>query len=205
MVNRKSFVNYFTSSSLLLSLTAIDAVAVEENRLWLPVKDHTHYLSLKHAAEAAERLDRCTKVLQGTIDKEQSTPNHPIFRILCKQRSGLTYNEMVDGVTLEPLTTVAPVEVVPTVEDLEGDKKARFSECDQAVKRDTEFMTGLKWHYDGYMEPESFENEVAVFSLDFDATNPDGNILEYRAFCSADGTSAAKLRIKKRPKQQAAE
>lgn len=214
MVNRKPFVSYITSSALLMAFISPSSWAVEENRLWLPVKYQGLYLPLKRAAQAAESLDRCTKVLQGTIDREQSKPDHPIFRILCKQDSGLTYNEMVDGLTMETLTTIIPVEVVLTPEELEqqriaeekrlteereANKKRLFKLCDQALKAEAEFMTGLHWYYEGFIEPESVEDDVALFALDFDATNPDGKPLQYRAYCSADGIAPPKLRIKKRP------
>lgn len=214
MVNPNLFGKYVASGSLIVALISPNIWAVEENRLWLPVKYQGLYLPLKRAAQAAESLERCTKVLQGTIDREQSKPDHPIFRILCKQDSGLTYNEMVDGLTMETLTTIIPAEVVLTPEELEqqriaeakrlaeereATKKRLFKLCDQAVKADAEFMNGLHWYYEDYIEPESFEDDVALFALDFDATNPDGKPLQYRAYCSVDGVEPAKLRIKKRP------
>lgn len=177
-------------------------MALEESRLWLPGKYQHYYLPLKKSALAAESLDRCTKVLEGTLDREQSKPNHPIFRILCMQSTGRNYNEMVDGLTFETLTTFIPAEVAPTQEEHEAKKKARFGLCEQALKQKTKFMSGLKSHYEGYIEPISYDTVEAVFHFDFDATNPSGEVLEYRAYCASDAESPPKIRIKKRPKPE---
>lgn len=190
---------------VVMCALASSSAAVDESRLWLPVKDQIYYLQLKKAASAAEQLGRCTKVLEGTIDREQSKPEHPIFRILCMQATGRNYNEMVDGVTFETLTTYIPIVEEPTEEEHESKKRIRFGLCHSALKSKTEFMTDLKWYFESYLEPTSYDGEVAVFQFDFDASNPSGDTLEYRAYCSSDALTPPKIRIKKRPKPEPAE
>jgi hypothetical protein len=84
------------------------AVALDENRLWLASSQKKLWPELVRAAQAAESLDRCEKIMEGTLDREQSKPDHPIYRILCRQPDGRNYNEMVDGVTFITLTTPPP-------------------------------------------------------------------------------------------------
>ena len=74
MAKFKRFVNTLIPASLLLCSTHSNAV--DDSKLWLPSSHVTHFLQLKEAAEAAESLERCTKVLRGTIDFEQSRGGH---------------------------------------------------------------------------------------------------------------------------------
>src|SRR5687768_15959346 len=104
-------------SSLIVGGTP--AFALDSQRLWLPTRYQTLYLPLVKAAETAESLDRCVTVIEGTIDLEQSRPEHPIYRILCRQENGRTYNEMVDGLTFATLTTHQIVEPELTLEEQE--------------------------------------------------------------------------------------
>lgn len=103
---------HFAKSSLLLCLLifATPSPAVDAARLWLPTTYKTLYLPLKEAAQAAQNLERCVTILEGTIDLALSQPGHAIFRILCRQEDGSSYNEMVDGRTFETLTTSEPLE-----------------------------------------------------------------------------------------------
>jgi len=83
---------------LLLLFLPLSALSVDASRLWLPVKYQKHYMELMKAAKVAESIKRCTVVLEGTIDVGESKDGHPIFRVLCRQKSGKSYNEMIDGI-----------------------------------------------------------------------------------------------------------
>lgn len=184
----------------LLVLLSPCAVALDESRLWLPVTYQTHYLQLIQAAAAADEVDRCVTLLEGTIDTEQSVPGHPIYRILCRQENGQSYNEMVDGLTYETLTTPKVVPVVMSADERERRRlkeEARLQEerqrhkhslwlaCQQALLERTALMANLKWLSDKEPEPITFDGTDAVYRVDFDAEDVWGKALYYRAVCTA--------------------
>lgn len=87
---------------LVSSLISPPVLALEMDRLWLPVKYRGHYIKLRDAALAAEATEKCEEVLRATIDRDLSTPEHPYYRILCRQPNHVTYSEIVDGLTMQP-------------------------------------------------------------------------------------------------------
>jgi len=194
-------------------LLCTSASALDPERLWLPIRYQILYLPLIKAAEAAETLDRCVDVMEGTIDLEQSRPEHPIYRILCRQESGRTYNEMVDGLTFATLTTQQVVPAEPTPEELElqrlQEEKRRLAEvaqrkaeawnaCRQKLLKSTRMMLELQWLGDlTVVEPSLFDEEVALFLVDFDARGMAREALRYTAECSYKA-GAAEVQLRKR-------
>lgn len=197
-----------------LLLLYVPAAALDERRLWLPVRYQSLYLPLVKAAQRAEALDRCVTVMEGTMDIEQSRPGHPIFRILCRQPNGHTYNEMVDGLTFTTLTTPAVVERELTQEEQEllrqqeqarrqAEIAARKTEawefCRRKLVYSTRMMLSLQWLVDleGLPEPEVFEEDNIRFRADFDARNMQGELLHFTAECRVAG-ELADVRLRKR-------
>lgn len=193
-------------------LLCSSANALDQERLWLPVKYHKYYLDLVEAAEAAERLDNCTEVLQGQMDFDQSQPDHPIFRILCRRHDGLSYNEMVDGLSKATLTTVIPTPRVLTPEEIEQQrlleqkkleeerqqrKAAFWARCEQEFKSQTEYMAQMVLLGEMPPEPTTFENSNAKFKFNFDAKDISGTPLKYRVSCSVNEDSV-EVKIKPR-------
>lgn len=193
-----------TLVSLALLLFCNLAEALDVERLWLPRSDQKYYLNLVQSAAAAESLPRCQTVLEGTIDKEQSRGDHPIFRILCRQENGRSYNEMVDGLSYETLTTAAVVEHPMSAEELElrlrqeqalaeaalqQRKDEAWQACAGEVQQQTTLMIDLVMLTQEQVEPEELNEQEIVFALDFDAKNFGGEALHYRARCgvSSDG------------------
>jgi hypothetical protein len=200
--------------SCLLFCLCGSALAVDEQRLWLPVRYQTHYLDLVKAAEAAEAHDRCVTVMEGTIDLEQSRPEHAIYRILCRQESGRTYNEMVDGLTFATFTTpkVVEPELTPEQQELLGQqeeehrmmeiarrKSDAWAVCRESLRERTRMMLELHWLVDleSAVEPVVFDDEMARFVVDFDARGMAGEALLYSAECSFIA-GAAEVRLRKR-------
>lgn len=190
------------------------AFALDQERLWLPTKYQTLYLPLVKAAEAAEALDRCATVMEGTIDLEQSRPERPIYRVLCRQENGRTYNEMVDGLSFATLTTPKVVEPELTPEeqerllqqqeqlrlaDLARRKAEAWQFCRQSLKEHTRMMMELEWlaDLDGPVEPVLFDDEIARFSVDFNARSMQGEALRYTAECSCSA-GVAEVLLRKR-------
>ncbi|WP_045860808.1 hypothetical protein [Teredinibacter purpureus] len=190
---------------LFLFALSINASSLDESRLWLPVKYHPYYLDLKESALAAEKLEVCTEVLRGTLDREQSKPERPIYRILCRRPDGLSYNEMVDGLTKKTLTTIVRENTEPTEQELE--EKRRISEqikqgfriaCEEEFNRKTEFMINLTLQTAHDTEPVYFDEKTAIFITEFDAKGISGEKLKYRSQCEVGEGQPVRLSIKPR-------
>lgn len=178
-------------ASMLLTAVPTQVSALDESRLWLPKSHERIYLNLKKSAEAAEALDRCHSVVRGTIDLTQSTKEYPIFRIMCRQANGRTYNEMVNGLTFEPLTTKAP-----SLEEIDVDKI--LQDCLVVLEQKTQLFIDKKM-VDDEPKPEVVSLERVRFNLDFDAKNMNGASLRYRAVCNTEKEGPSKVKIKMRP------
>jgi hypothetical protein len=210
--NTRALLIYEICASSLL-LCAAPTFALDPQRLWLPTRYQTLYLPLVKAAETAEALDRCVTVMEGTIDLEQSRPEHPIYRILCRQDSGRTYNEMVDGLTFVTLTTqqIAAPELTPDEQELQRlqEEERRLAEiarykteawetCRQGLLQSTRLMLELRWLVDlESVEPESFSDEIARFVVGFDASSMQGEALHFTGECTYSA-GAAEVQLRKR-------
>jgi len=149
--------------------------------LWLPKSyKRKHERKLIKAASVAAKLDECDTVLRGTLDFDNSTDDHPIYRILCRRADGSSYNEAVDGLTYETLTTrhvPLAVRMSKKIESLRG-------YCRQAIAKEVTMMQNLSWLEKG-REPVTVEEDIATFVFDFDATNEQLEPLYYRGTCNA--------------------
>ncbi len=165
------------------------AYGVDDKRLWLPAKYSRLFLELKRAAEEVEKIDRCVSVLRGTLDVDRSTKDKPIFRVLCRQPNGKTYNEMVDGTTFELLTTVES-------EILDQRKEELWVKCKEKFARDTRLMKNVSFDAEAHPpEPDEFNDDKAIFSFDFSAEDSFGAKLNYRAKCLFSENDYLKLKI----------
>ncbi len=189
------------------------AFALDESRLWLARSHQIHYLPLVHSAQAAEAISRCTEVMEGTLDLDQSRPGHPIFRILCRQPDGRSYNEMVDGLSFETLTTPKPIEVALTPEEearIKREEEAKRQEaiaqrklmlwkmCEVQLQARTKMMLNLTWLHEGHPEPIEFSEQDAVFEVDFDAKSIWGVELKYQARCEVNDEAVTATQLTKR-------
>ncbi|VUD52622.1 hypothetical protein TDB9533_01667 [Thalassocella blandensis] len=198
---------------LIASLGASSSsLALDESRLWLPGSYVTHYLKLKEAALLVEELERCKVVLRGTIDLEQSSEDRPIYRILCRQENNKTYNEMVDGSTMETLTTRVVVEDKLSAEELEQkrleeekrlaeelklQKLNAWSQCAEVLNKKVALMDAVEWIGDYPPEPDEFADGNGLFTVNFNAKDVYQQALKYRATCRTLNEDV-QLRIKKR-------
>ncbi len=219
----RSFVRLFP---LLILLFCVSAFSFEEERLWLPLSYQTLYLKLKDAAAAAESLERCTEVLEGTIDLSQGSRENPIFRIHCRLSNGRTYNEMVDGTTNETLTTKQVVAKELSLEELElqrleaekrklQEKRQRIEGawhvCNQKWLEKTRLMINVRSLHEILPEPGVSsqkdsnshsgdpEEAIYVFNIDFDADSVGGELLKFQAICTVENKEIKDFVIQKRP------
>lgn len=105
--------------------------SVTNERLWLPQEYRIHYIKLKEAALVVEALDQCNEILRGTLDLDLSTTEHSYYRFLCRQPDGVTYSEIVDGITLVPRSMAAEEPPPETTKELEKRLAREAAEAEQ--------------------------------------------------------------------------
>lgn len=178
----------------LLAISSVLIYAADEGRLWLPAKYQNLHSSLVKAVSVAEGVGRCAAVVEGTLDLEQSTAEHPIFRILCRQTNGRTYNEMVDGLGFVTLTTSKKLPEDPN--QFHAYKRAAWQQCRDLLMERTRLMLDLVWLIDleNPVEPEVLSAEALRFSVPFDARSAWHEPLHYLGECiSRDGVADVSL------------
>ena len=213
--------NYLVAFVLFTSLPAVaverDIVkqeALDQDRLWLPVRYQGLFLDLKAAASAALDLQRCIEVMSGTLDMDNSTEDHPIFRIKCKQVNGRSYNELVDGLTKRTITAAA-VDAPLTQEEQEAlrleeerrlqeaeekrvaTERAFWAGCEEKAREKAALMNQAQLYIEPRPEPIFFDELMARYQFFADAVNAEGIALYFTFHCEVD-EQGARLSLKRR-------
>ena len=177
-------------SVAFLGLTSSSAAEVDQTRLWLPSNYARLFLDLKQAAAVSQGLEKCATVLSGTIDLEQSTAERPIYRILCRQINGKSYNQLVDGETLMP--------ILPEGEKEEG-PEVRISRlwdmCEKRLHEKVRLMKDVHWVSTLPPRPKVSEKNAVQFDIDFDAKDTKGISLHYTGRCLFSPDDRLSVRI----------
>lgn len=207
---RKSRIINYAAGGLSGLFLSVSVESFDESRLWLPITYQTHYLKLKEAAASAESLERCEEIMSGTMDRDRSSRNHPIFRITCRQPNGQSYNEMVDGLSFETLTTSRETKYKLTAEELAQQKlaeeqrkqaekeKTAWSTCAGELVQRIKGMNNIRWLNKEAPEPVSQMDGELEFIIDFDAEAYGGEALHYRSTCHFRSPLDFNLKIGKR-------
>lgn len=203
-------IHYMFTLIIFILLAPSYAIALDEERLWLPRNYEHLYLGLKESAIAVEASGRCETVLRGTLDLDASVlPDDPVFRILCRGINGRTYNQMA-----MPKKVWTELELE---ENKEKEAKALLllqsemqTRCDVRLSKDTALFNALqrkqasfsliKFKYSSFSDDFVVLGPQGVFQIDFDAMDMYGVKLEYRAMCYIESSTITKMAIKKRKK-----
>ncbi|WP_339067266.1 hypothetical protein [Teredinibacter turnerae] len=146
----------------MLTISSV-APAVDESRLWLPLKYQKYYLQLKTEAERAELSDRCVKVIRGELNFSKSTPSNPVFSIICRDQAGKSYN-------------IAGVE--PPVP-----KEVFWEKCKDTFENETRLMRAMNVLTEMPPVAQRLTEDRTLYIVDFDAKDIAGVALKYRAKC----------------------
>lgn len=84
------------------------ATPVLGRELFLPKSYRTHFPKLQNAAVLASRMEGCAKFLRGELQLDLSTPDHPIFSMLCRGENDKSFAFLVDGKSLHLLDETRP-------------------------------------------------------------------------------------------------
>ncbi|TQV80142.1 hypothetical protein FKG94_10770 [Exilibacterium tricleocarpae] len=168
-----------------MSAAASAAPAIDDSRLWLP-KSYEHYFpKLRKAARTAAQTERCESVLQGQLHRERSRPDHPVYRITCRDSERISYTVVIDGLTYRDLTPPRQRRQQHTPAQLEALRHEQYWEiCRRELDQRTKRMLALVWLTDTMPQPDQSVPLQDVFTVDFDAQNIQKQRLRYRALCS---------------------
>lgn len=180
-----------TVSSALLTILLGPALsfpalsAIDDSRLWLP-KNYEHYFSkLRRAARTAEKTDRCESVVRGQLHQERSRPDHPVYRIICRDIDRVTYSVLIDGLTYEDLTPADKRKNSLSAAQLQSMRDDKYWEiCQRELSARTGKMMGLTWLTEAMPAPDRSEALKEVFAVDFNAHDIQKQPLRYRAYCT---------------------
>lgn len=192
---------------------------LDESRLWLPISYKQYYFELLASGLAAEAQTECDSVVEGTVDLDQSSRDKPVFRVLCRNADGRTFNMLVDGLTRTVLTPGHEVEQLLTPEQRAARARRRaeesarrqrqaaaekarqqrqltegyWAQCEQALQPTVANMLSVEWLED----PQSamVTAEGAVFTRNFTARDYTGNALFFTAECEVTADSSVEAEI----------
>lgn len=179
--------------------------AVKESRLWLPRAQQELRPLLLAAAQLAENSDECEEVVSGELDADPSADADPVFRIVCRNPAGYTYSvRVVDagkpGAKLEKVQSGVPAsgKVTSSAQSPSVTGEGAAKKCMAAVQLRTSGMAGAKLDEAALRPLSSATAGELLYGLDFDATDPSGNVLRFQAICRVAAGGNAGVEIKPR-------
>ncbi len=192
---------------------------LDESRLWLPVSYKQYHFELLASGLAAEAQRECERVVEGTVDLDRSTLEKPVFRVLCRNADGRTFNLLVDGLTrailtpgdeidqlLTPAQRAARLRQREQAEErrqqrlaAEKDRQLRqrkeryWSLCEEALQPFIANMLSVQW----LEAPRAglITEEGAEFARNFTARDFSGTALHFTAECSVTTEGGAKAAV----------
>ena len=166
----------------------VPVFAVDDSQLWLPRNYYRQKKHLYEAAEVAEQTEQCRYVIAGTIQEDRSTPEHPVFKITCRDAERKTFAFLVDGLSFDILNRPPPPdpEEVAKRELLKRLEKM-WMVCQDQVELRTSGLRGLTWLTQEMPEAAVSGDDEFTFDMEFNAASSAGNVLHYRAQCQFQG------------------
>ncbi len=186
------------------------SAGINASGLWLPRSLSQYQAQLLQAAELALAQEHCQTVLEGTLDREQSTEGKTLYRILCRTSNGTSFNLMID---LERAQVLGRRPELPDESEYAsaGDEDVASSAalllkasetwhaCQVALLQSTALMASLKWLQPWPLEPAAADSQTTTYVADFDAVDAERKRLRFRARCSVDADAKAEVELMRRP------
>lgn len=195
------------SMALILCGISVHSYAVDRSRLWLPTSYKHYFAKLRKAAQLAEeKAPRCTEIIDGSLQQKLSTPEQPVFRLICRDENRRSHAMNIDGLTLEVVDLDRPggrvnfeqleAERLQAIKDEElrladearlkelQQQKDLWADCQQQVAKKTKNMRAMTVLTEEMPVADGSKEGVTTFLLDFNAEDIYGNPLRYRAACN---------------------
>ena len=169
-------------------LFANESIAVNRDQLWLPRDYYRHFRSLYKAAEISEQTERCQYVIAGTLSQERSTKEHPVFIVTCRDQERQTFAYIVDGLSLDILNRPAPPDPeMLAQQELQKEIEKKWMACQEQIKKRTRGLRGIAWLGQETPEAKMDGDQIIGFEQDFNASDPNGYVLHFKARCHYEG------------------
>ncbi|WP_339671350.1 hypothetical protein [Dasania marina] len=200
------FVNKLTVCSLLWLYGSAMAWAITESQIWVPKRYSEAKHKLLSTAVEAERSPRCVTAIQGSMVVEKTTAEAYYFVITCRDKNRKTYNLSysypVAGAMPSLLNEQYLFAPEPVVSSLQSavpmiSANAAWPLCITALQKQTRTMLNVLMLEDN-PRPSDQGLPEQVFTIPFDAQNPQGLALKYQAHCAVDGQEAITIKIRGR-------
>lgn len=120
-----------------VGFTAPIAAEVDLDSLWLPSSHQRHLPRLYDAARHVRALPGCEEFIEGTSQLDRTRPDHPVFRLTCRDADGETYSVLVDGPSQEVLDDTRPGGRV-SFEQLRVEYEQERKRLEELVRREQE-------------------------------------------------------------------
>ena len=184
-----SRVNRFAFIILLFSNSSFAAL---QGNFWVPSRYASTMPQLEQGVAAAEATKKCQKAISGTISEERSTLASPIFKLICKDQTGMTYPLLYDGQSGALTDLDAQIKKQNpqlTQTDSHSDNSRNWMRCANEFQARTSKMKGVKVVDEYNHEPNVVKNGLAKFLIDFDTAGPYGLVTKQRATCEVDSVA----------------
>lgn len=189
-----------TSLFLLLLFNTSQA----DVHMWLPVSYQEKEDELSKAVDMIMDTERCERALKATISQDRSTVEHPVFKILCKDKDGVTYWELVDGINFAMIDDFLP-----------GTDAYKAAAAEKKLKLKNMWRTCISMMDEQYINfsnvrvltkkqpTEIYKPDKSIhFYVDFDAVSSFGEGLKYSADCIFNDNSNYHVRLRPRAATQ---
>jgi len=187
----------FVVGTVLWSCSAQSSGAqTSKQNVWLPTSQKHHMDSLLRAVEIVQTQEKCVTVVRGELKESQSTPQRPVFRIICRDEQSLTYATLIDGVSLKELHATGE-----TLAEQNLRHVPQYSRlCLAQLKKEANSMLNPHWPEGVVLEPTYLDDRKIQFEVDFTAENLEAETLYYRGYCDFRNLQRLSVTIKPRPK-----
>ncbi len=128
------------------------AKPIPESQLLLPRSYQDHLPALQESARLALSTERCVRLLQGGLQLDRSRPEHPVFRILCRDAHQQSYAMLIDGLSFHLIDDTRPggsISFADLQAELEAERqRQQILEAQQAEQllREAEIRQNAEMH-----------------------------------------------------------
>lgn len=167
--------------------------------MWLPLSYQEKDADLSKAVDIIMDTERCERALKATISQDRSTIAHPVFKVLCRDNEGVTYWELVDGVSLTVIKDSVPgVDAEKVAADKKLKLKNMWRTCSSMM--DEQYLSFLNVKVLTKQQPMEIvkPDKSTHFYVDFDAVSSFGESLRYTADCIFNDNSNYHVRLRPR-------
>ncbi len=186
--------------------SVLSAGVVDASSLWLPASYREWLPKLNEEVTTLTAKGECQQVISASLSEKQSTIEHPVFRIVCRDSTNTSYAVLIDAITHEQhyvnpgraAEHGAPQSVEEQQKELAAAAvklEAKRVDCEQELQQRTTFMQNFSWVSARFSAPRQVAAieidpmskntaQVVVLEGNFNTSDSLGRPLKFRALCT---------------------